>query len=152
MSFYLENKEAALFLREVKRHDYSDLATSVIFSYLQTTYKEKKVISFTDWNIILPAVLNPVTTDSVFLFLEEFDMFHFLLETKTESEFIIGLLLYYQIKAKSALKSPDLKEIRNLLTFLKVDQLIIGNLIETIQTDKNFKKLTKFLQEYKFDL
>ena len=79
-------------------------------------------------------------------------MFHFLLETKSESEFIIGLLIYYQIKGKSAFKSSDLKEIRNLLNFLKVDQLIIGNLIETIQTDKNFKNLTKFLQEYRFDL
>lgn len=152
VDFFLENEKAVLFLRKLEKHSYSDLVTSLIFYYLQLTYKEKKVIGFANWDVILPGVLHPVTTDSVFLFLEKFNILHFLRETKTEKQFITGLLLYYQIKAPSAFKSPDLKEIQNLLKFLKVDQFIISELIEKTHTTKNFKKLINFLEIYQSEL
>lgn len=152
LNFFLENEEAVLFLRELEKHSYGDLVTSLIFYYLQLTYKEKKKINFANWDVILPGALHPATTDSVFLFLEEFNILHFLRETKTEKDFITGLLLYFQIKGLSAFKSPDLKEIQNLLKFLKVDLFIISELIEKTHTTKNFKKLTNFLEIYRSEL
>lgn len=155
-SFYnynliIEEKNSILFLKHLKSYNYNDLAVSIIYYYLKTIYREKKFLTYFEWEKVISGLLQPNITDSVLFFLEKFNIINFLLETKTENHFIGGAVSYFQIIAISAKKSSDLKEIKNLLKFLKVDQSLIESLVKKTYTQANFKDLTEFLIKYRFN-
>ena len=84
-------------------------------------------------------------------FLEEFDVINFLLETENQYQFFSGVTYYFGITATATKKSEDLKEIKNLLKFLKVDQSLIDFLLEKTCNEKNFESLMDFLMKYRFN-
>ena len=150
-SFIIEDESNVLFLNHLKKYNYDNLVVSVIYYYLKTIYREKKSLIYSEWEKVISGLLQPNSTNSVFFFLEKFNIMNFLLETKTENEFLTGSLLYFQITAMSVEKSSDLKEIKNLLKFLKVDQSVIDSLVEKTSNQENFEDLTDFLGKYQFN-
>lgn len=149
--FISEDSNVILFLRSLKQHEYSDLATSVIFYYLKSQYKKYKILNFIDWEKLVFGLLNPKITDSIMFFLEEFDVMNFLLETENQYQFLSGVTYYFGITATATKKSEDLKEIKNLLKFLKVDQSLIDCLLEKTYNENNFESLMDFLMKYRFN-
>ena len=147
----IEEKTSILFLKHLKEYNYNNLAVSIIYYYLKTIYREKKFLTYNEWEKVLSGLFQPNLTDSVLFFLEKFNIINFLLETETENQFIAGAVSYFKIIAISAKKSSDLKEIKNLLKFLKVDQSLIESLVKKTSTQANFKDLTDFLITYRFN-
>ena len=146
--FIIEKKISISFLKHLKQYNYRILVVSVIYYYLKTIYKENKRLTYNEWEKIISGLLNPTVTDSVFFFLEKFEIINFLSETKTESQFITGAVSYFEFIALSAKRSSDFKEIKNLLKFLKVDQSVIDSLIKKTYTQANFEDLIDFLIKY----
>lgn len=147
----IEEETSILLLKDLQRYNYNNLAVSVIYYYIKTISREKKFLAYHEWEKVISGLLQPNITDSVLFFLEKFNIINFLLETETENQFIAGALSYFQIIAISAKSSSDLKEIKNLLKFLKVDQSLIESLVKKTYTQANFKDLTDFLIKYRFN-
>ena len=148
--FTSEDSNVFLFLKSIKQHEYSNLATSLIFYYLKSQYKKYKSLDFLDWEKLVFGLFNPKITDSILFFLEKFDVMNFLLETENQYQFLSGVTYYLGITATVTKKSEDLKEIKNLLKFLKVDQSLIDSLVEKTSNENNFESLLVFLRKYQF--
>lgn len=146
INIFRNDENSIRFLVQFKKYKYSDLATSVIFHYLKSKYKERSFLDYIDWEKVLSGLLNPAVTDSVFFFFEKFNILQFLLETKTEKNFISGVIFYY--KPTFTIIDKNSKEITNLLKFLKVDQSSINSLVTKSYNDQNLDHLKKFLMKY----
>lgn len=76
-------------------------------------------------------------------------MSEFLVKTKTESEFLKGISYNFHFLSSSDTNFSDLKEIKNLLKFLRIKKSLQDSLIEKTCSKKNFKDLIQFFQTYK---
>ncbi len=156
--FIFETKETLILFENLKQIDYNQLVISVVFNYLQISYKQKNMsLDYAEWVDIIPILVKTETSNSVLTLLNELDVMEFLIKTK--SQFKIAVLLFFNtffntnFNTKPAFSSYsyDFQGITNLLTFLKVDKSLITSLIEKSLCQQNFNDLTQFLMKYDFD-
>jgi len=150
--FIFETNDTLVLFEKMKKIDYNQLVISVIFNYLQISYKQKNMsLDYAEWAKIIPIFVKPETSNSVLSLMNELNVIEFLIKTKTKSQFKIAVLLYFNTISASNSSYWDLQGITNLLIFLKVDKSLTKSLIEKSSYQKNFNDLTQFLMTYNFD-
>lgn len=148
--FLLENEEVLLLLKKLETWNYDKLAISVLFFYLKTQYDfKKKPLGLCDWLVIIPVIIQPDISNSVFVFLNKMELAELLIKTNTESQFLKALIFHLQDRFSSAQGISNLLGITNILKFLKVEQILIDSLIEKTYKEKTFHNIVNFLKTYR---
>ncbi len=104
-------------------------------------------LDFYDWLNLIPLIVHPEVTESIFIFMIKFNLFDFLLKTNTKYEFLTATRFYFSTLSKSDAyqRSWNLQGLSNLLKFLRVEPSVIESLIEKTSKQKNCNEIYKFL-------
>lgn len=110
--------------------------------------QNKGILSYDDWQKIIPILLEPDISDSVLHLSIELNVFGFLIKTKSLPEFITGIRLHFHSMTVPADYSWDLKGFKNLLQFLKVEKNIKDSLLKKMSNQRNFQEIKNFFNSF----